>query len=69
MGTDLYGAGCCPYVPVNAVLHTKGPNQFALVAFLPYIFDHPVEHATDKAFDWVSEQMIRENERKAKKDL
>ncbi|KAG8747510.1 hypothetical protein FRC10_000646 [Ceratobasidium sp. 414] len=27
------------------------------------------EHATDRVFDWVSEQMIKENARKAKKEL
>ncbi|KAF8709295.1 Alpha beta-hydrolase, partial [Rhizoctonia solani] len=41
----------------------------AIVPFLPYMYDHPVEHATERIFDWVREQMIRENERKANKEL
>ncbi|GAB1520102.1 hypothetical protein RhiTH_003175 [Rhizoctonia solani] len=41
----------------------------AIVPFLPYMYDHPVEHATERIFDWVREQMIKENERKANKEL
>ncbi|KAG9103202.1 hypothetical protein FRC06_011791 [Ceratobasidium sp. 370] len=55
----------------NVRLKAWGPTftGLAIVPFLPYIFDHPVEHATDRVFDWVSEQMIKENARKTKKEL
>jgi hypothetical protein len=33
------------------------------------MYDHPVEHATERTFDWVREQMVKENERKVKKEL
>ena len=29
----------------------------SIVPGLPYLFDHPVEHVTDKAFEWVKERM------------
>jgi hypothetical protein len=38
-------------------------------ALLPYMYDHPVEHATDRVFDWIREQVIKENQRKAERDL
>ncbi|KAG8702038.1 hypothetical protein FRC08_003736 [Ceratobasidium sp. 394] len=55
----------------NVRLKAWGPTftGLGIVPFLPYIFDHPVEHATDRIFSWVSEQMIKENARKAKKEL
>ncbi|KAG8936501.1 hypothetical protein FRC02_001467 [Tulasnella sp. 418] len=45
----------------------------SVVPFLPYLFDHPVEHITEKAFDALEEAWIaskrREKELKEKKDL
>ena len=32
----------------------------AIVPILPYLFDHPVEHVTDRAFDWIRTK-LREN--------
>ena len=34
----------------------------AIVPLLPYLFDHPVEHITDKTFDWIREKMVERNE-------
>lgn len=34
----------------------------AVVPALPYLFDHPVEHVTDKAFDWIREKLIERNQ-------
>lgn len=41
-------------------LKTWGPTftGLAIVPFLPYIFDHPVETATDKAFEWIEKKLI-----------
>ena len=48
----------------NVRLRTWGPTitGLAIVPILPYIFDHPVEHVTDRAFDWMKRKLI---ERKA----
>jgi fission process protein 1 len=29
----------------------------AIVPVLPYLFDHPVEHVTDKAFNWIKQKL------------
>jgi fission process protein 1 len=34
----------------------------AVVPILPYLFDHPVEHATDRAFDWLRQKLIDRSE-------
>jgi fission process protein 1 len=34
----------------------------AVVPILPYLFDRPVEHATDGAFDWARQKFIQRNE-------
>jgi fission process protein 1 len=34
----------------------------AIIPILPYLFDHPVEHATDTAFDWIRQKLIERNE-------
>jgi len=40
---------------------------------LPYLFDHPVEHVTDKAFGWLEEAWLaskkREEQLKVRKEL
>ncbi|OAX39160.1 hypothetical protein K503DRAFT_799876 [Rhizopogon vinicolor AM-OR11-026] len=44
----------------NKRLKTWGPTftGLAIVPFLPYIFDHPVETATDKVFEWIEKRLI-----------
>lgn len=41
-------------------IKTLGPTVtgLAIVPILPYLFDHPVEHATDHTFDWIREKLI-----------
>ncbi|KAJ3516206.1 hypothetical protein NLJ89_g1264 [Agrocybe chaxingu] len=41
----------------NPKVRTWGPTMtgLAIVPVLPYLFDHPVEQATDRAFDWIRE--------------
>ncbi|KAH7343844.1 mitochondrial 18 KDa protein-domain-containing protein [Rhizoctonia solani] len=55
----------------NVRLKAWGPTcmGLAVVPFLPYMYDHPVEHATERTFDWIREQIVKENERRAKKEL
>ncbi|EAU84502.1 hypothetical protein CC1G_00021 [Coprinopsis cinerea okayama7 len=38
----------------------------AIVPALPYLFDHPVEHATDRVFDWIRQKLIERNQAQAK---
>jgi len=33
----------------------------SLVPGLPFVFDHPVERATDIVFEWVEKQLIERN--------
>ena len=42
----------------------------SLVPGLPFVFDHPVERATDLVFEWVEKQLIERNtaEFKASRD-
>jgi len=51
----------------NPKIKTWGPTVtgLAIVPLLPFLFDHPVEHATDRAFDWIRQKLI---ERKQFKD-
>lgn len=52
----------------NPKVKTWGPTMtgLAIVPILPYLFDHPVEQATDRAFDWIREKLIERNESKKK---
>lgn len=34
----------------------------AIVPILPYLYDHPVEHATERAFNWIRERLIERNQ-------
>lgn len=45
----------------NLRLRTWGPTVtgLAIVPALPYIFDHPVEVATDRAFEWVEHELAK----------
>ncbi|KAK7470941.1 hypothetical protein VKT23_002356 [Stygiomarasmius scandens] len=50
----------------NPRLKAWGPTMtgLAIVPILPYLFDHPVEHVTDRAFDWIRERMAKQNQDK-----
>ncbi|KAH9850088.1 mitochondrial 18 KDa protein-domain-containing protein [Lenzites betulinus] len=45
----------------NPRVKTWGPTVtgLAIVPVLPYLFDKPVEHVTDVAFEWVEQQIVR----------
>ncbi|KIM19916.1 hypothetical protein M408DRAFT_334222 [Serendipita vermifera MAFF 305830] len=47
----------------NPRVKAWGPTLtgLACVPALPYIFDHPVEKATDRTFDWIKEQLAKSN--------
>lgn len=47
-------------------IKTWGPTMtgLAIVPILPYLFDHPVEHATNHAFDWIREKLVERNQAK-----
>ncbi|KAH0587223.1 Mitochondrial fission protein MTP18 [Termitomyces sp. J132] len=49
----------------NIRLRTWGPTAtgLAIVPILPYLYDHPVERATERAFDWMREKIIESNRR------
>lgn len=52
----------------NPKIKTWGPTMtgLAIVPLLPFLFDHPVEHATDRAFDWIRQKLIERNQFKDK---
>jgi fission process protein 1 len=45
----------------NLRLRTWGPTVtgLAIVPALPYIFDYPVEVATDRAFEWAEHELAK----------
>jgi len=47
----------------NPRLKLWGPTitGLSLVPGLPFVFDHPVERATDLVFEWVEKQLIERN--------
>ncbi|KAG6903332.1 hypothetical protein C0995_013085 [Termitomyces sp. Mi166 len=47
----------------NVRIRTWGPTAtgLAIVPILPYLYDHPVEHITERAFDWIREKIIESN--------
>jgi len=47
----------------NPKVKTWGPTMtgLAIVPILPYLFDHPVEYVTDRAFDWIRTKLIEKN--------
>ncbi|OJT10536.1 hypothetical protein TRAPUB_12974 [Trametes pubescens] len=56
----------------NPRLKTWGPTVtgLAIVPVLPYLFDKPVEHVTDVAFEWIEKQIARsQSEGKGKSEL
>ncbi|KAI0316982.1 mitochondrial 18 KDa protein-domain-containing protein [Amylostereum chailletii] len=48
----------------NPRLRSWGPTVtgLAIVPALPYLFDHPVESVTDRAFEWIQERLIKQQE-------
>ncbi|SJL02183.1 uncharacterized protein ARMOST_05509 [Armillaria ostoyae] len=54
----------------NPKLKAWGPtlSGLAVVPALPYLYDHPVEVATDRAFDWIKEKMAETGTRSGKED-
>ncbi|KAK0230594.1 mitochondrial 18 KDa protein-domain-containing protein [Armillaria fumosa] len=54
----------------NPKLKAWGPtlSGLAVVPALPYLYDHPVEVATDRAFDWIKEKMAETGIRAGKED-
>ncbi|EJU06174.1 hypothetical protein DACRYDRAFT_19454 [Dacryopinax primogenitus] len=54
----------------NVRLKAWGPTMtgLAVVPFLPIFFDKPVEHVLDRSFDWIEDQ-IRKEEVASKKEL
>lgn len=54
----------------NPKVKTWGPTVtgLAVVPILPYLFDHPVEHITDHAFDWIRAKLIERNQARQKSD-
>ena len=47
----------------NTRIRAWGPTftGLAIVPALPYLFDHPVEKVTDRAFEWIEERLIERN--------
>ncbi|KAF8897243.1 mitochondrial 18 KDa protein-domain-containing protein [Infundibulicybe gibba] len=50
----------------NPRIRTWGPTMtgLAIVPVLPYMFDHPVEHVTDRVFDWIKEKLMEQQDQK-----
>ncbi|TFK56147.1 hypothetical protein OE88DRAFT_1652771 [Heliocybe sulcata] len=56
----------------NPRVKAWGPTLtgLAIVPVLPYLFDHPVETATERAFEWIEKKFVEQQESsKAKKEL
>ncbi|KIM83801.1 hypothetical protein PILCRDRAFT_781980 [Piloderma croceum F 1598] len=53
----------------NPRVKTWGPTVtgLAIVPVLPYLFDRPVEKATDVAFEWIEGQIIEKDDAKSKR--
>ena len=54
----------------NPRLKFWGPTVtgLSIVPVLPYLFDKPVEHATDVVFEWVEKKLIEQQSAKAKSE-
>lgn len=50
----------------NTRLRVWGPTftGLAIVPVLPYLFDHPVEVATDRAFEWIERRIAARQDAK-----
>ncbi len=46
----------------NPRVKAWGPTVtgLAIVPVLPYLFDHPVESVTEKAFEWVKQKVVEQ---------
>jgi fission process protein 1 len=46
----------------NPRIKAWGPTVtgLAIVPVLPYLFDHPVEHVTDRVFDWIRQKLVEQ---------
>lgn len=55
----------------NTRVKTWGPTVtgLALVPALPYLFDHPVEKATDAAFEWIEGKVVERDAAKKREEL
>ena len=55
----------------NPRVRTWAPTitGLSIVPVLPYIFDKPVEHVTDIAFEWIEKQFARSSEGSSKSEL
>lgn len=55
----------------NPRIKTWGPTVtgLAIVPILPFLFDHPVERATDAAFDWIEGKVIEREVEKKREEL
>ncbi|KAJ7688448.1 mitochondrial 18 KDa protein-domain-containing protein [Mycena rosella] len=55
----------------NPRLRAWGPTVtgLAIVPVLPFLFDHPVEHVTDRVFGWIKVKIAEQTERKPKDEL
>ncbi|KAJ3548098.1 hypothetical protein NM688_g5337 [Phlebia brevispora] len=49
----------------NPRLKTWGPTVtgLSIVPILPYLFDKPVEHATDAAFEWLEKRLMEQQDK------
>lgn len=54
----------------NPRVKAWGPTitGLSLVPGLPYLFDRPVEHATDTVFEWIEKQMIARQQASAEEE-
>jgi len=50
----------------NPRVRTWGPTftGLAIVPILPFLFDHPVEHVTDKVFSWIKVKIAEQQQSK-----
>ncbi|KAL0949873.1 hypothetical protein HGRIS_009906 [Hohenbuehelia grisea] len=55
----------------NPRVKAWGPtvSGLAIVPILPYLFDHPVEHVTEKTFDWIREKIVEQQAKNSKDEL
>lgn len=55
----------------NPRVRIWGPTftGLAIVPALPYLFDHPVERATDTIFDWIEDKLAGTDDKEKRKEL
>ena len=54
-------------ITLTIIITAWGPTftGLSVVPILPYLYDHPIENATEWAFDWIAEK-VRERETASK---